>query len=112
MKRQEAFNIVWNGLKSQGFVRAGTRENCAYRDSCERKCAIGWLLTDEEYFPEMEGLGVRKLRKYRMLPNRLKSLSTEFLSYLQVVHDENDTPAHMRSALEYAAERFNLEVPK
>lgn len=62
---------MYDGLKSQEFQRSmfvsprNGREMCAYRGTDGLKCAIGHIISDENYSPEMEGNGVGDLLVFR-----------------------------------------------
>lgn len=58
---------------------------CAYRGDSGTKCAIGHLLTDEEYTPEMEGSTIHGALLGRFLRN--DSAMLDFLEELQNIHD-------------------------
>jgi hypothetical protein len=55
---QAMFEAMVRGLASQGWRRSRTDEafasKCVYRGGEERKCAVGWLIPDDKYYPEME----------------------------------------------------------
>ncbi len=116
MTEQEIFNIVWLAMKKQGRRSINRRSSqipgsdcrCMYRGPGGLKCAVGCLLTDEEYDPEMEGKAVYEIE----LPKRLKP-HARLLSLLQASHDG----AFLDFWLEFStcarafAEEFGLTVP-
>lgn len=133
MKMQEAFDRSIEGIVSQGFEQSCFDFDCAYRGKHGRKCAIGWLIPDEEYSPSIEILSInlaldddinienskRKsdiLRLKRILNDVLKIEGPkEFYIELQHAHDSylnknNHNPylLKMRDLAEY----FNLEFKK
>lgn len=55
MTPQETFNIVKEHLLKQQ-CRALGRGGCAYRGAEGRKCAIGCLIPDDKYTPDLEGI--------------------------------------------------------
>ena len=64
MNRQEMFDAAVKGLASQEFARSEhprskypTLVGCAYRGFEGRKCAVGWLISDDKYYPELEKNG-------------------------------------------------------
>lgn len=91
-RRQFWFDTAVRGLASQGFERSlskagdGVTERCAYRGSEGRKCAVGWLMNDEEAI-----LADRRLLSgFSLLLLNGQNLSIEdrfFLSDLQDAHD-------------------------
>ncbi|MNZ73017.1 hypothetical protein D3C78_914160 [compost metagenome] len=60
--------------------------DCKYRSALGHKCAVGCLIPDEEYLPEMEGKIVARLDKEfpTLLP---KDISVEALEKWQRYHD-------------------------
>lgn len=79
---QEIFDTVVNHLRAQK-VQSMFDGSCVYRTTDGLKCAIGGLLTDEEYSPKMEGALVDSLLE---LPIRLRG-SVALMVDLQDVHD-------------------------
>lgn len=105
---QEVIDRVVPVLRARGWTRAGEISarghfECKYR-SPVGPCAIGVLLTDEEYQPEMdnadESNGVLALlERYGVLQWGLKIPDFKWLaSGLQGCHDQNDEPADMERA--------------
>lgn len=101
MNRQEVFDTIVTHLRTQGKPARAAVGNCRYRmedpNSGEvLRCAIGCLIPDELYSPEMEGAGVTPLIfdaefKGYELPEILINASADdrdFLSQLQRVHDQ------------------------
>lgn len=97
--RQEIFNQVAEHLMTQGaqsVIRSKNLERiCAYRGDGGLKCAIGCLIPDDYYSPDMEGAGVfENVALLRVLitvgiyhPGN--ALRLRFLLDLQDVHDES-----------------------
>ena len=65
--KQQTFDTVVNGLREQGCKSIEARENkatgkitgfCKYRDNQGNKCAIGQLISDEEYDASLEGMPI------------------------------------------------------
>lgn len=54
LTRQEAFNTALAGLRQQGRPSGGSG-GCFYRSPDGCKCAIGWLIPDDKYSPDLEG---------------------------------------------------------
>lgn len=59
---------------------------CLYRGLEGKKCVVGLLIPDDQYNPNMEGVGVDN-PKIRDI-SALKGFSIDFLFNLQVAHDE------------------------
>lgn len=90
MTEQEIFDTVTkhlSGMKKQSLRAGMFYELCAYRDLEGNKCAVGCLITDDEYTPEMDETGdVSALCEEGLLPERLIP-HIDLLSSLQDVHD-------------------------
>ena len=117
---QEVFDFVANHLFTQGVQAMGVQKDmigstpiCLYRGPEGTKCAVGAMIPDEEYEPEMEGFSVRDLPNLQtVIVNDDIMANMELLESLQCVHD---VPANwdcndlMRSALESVAVGFKLD---
>lgn len=106
---QDAFDMVVAGLSSQGWKRSEHAYRCLYFDPVTgRRCAVGWLLTGEEYArhkKEIEGQSAVQLKLDLNLPS-LAKLDGAFLERLQEAHDRGVCPGDMYDMfLELAAER-------
>lgn len=138
MNKQEIFNQVYLGLKSQGFQRSvsDNGDECMYRNADGLKCAIGHLMLDEEYHIDIEYSGLtylftvaenppdthfypsagrysEKCERVKKFFERLEVRSQEdkdFLKELQSTHDY-PSPDGMKSCLERFAERNGLTIP-
>jgi hypothetical protein len=92
---EDIFNYVENHLRIQGqSLRNVPSDNdgapeCAYRGVGGRSCAVGCLIADDEYNPEMEGTWVPILADMNILPPRLKP-HLRLLTSLQGFHDDED----------------------
>ena len=91
---QQVFDTVARHLLLQKG-RAYDEGACQYRDKQGRKCAIGCLIPDEMYLPDMEGMGVLSLLDHF---SQVKDLFDDtlirpyfvgagLLTALQTVHD-------------------------
>jgi hypothetical protein len=85
MEASEVLKIVANGLASQGGP-AYESGACLYRASGGRKCAAGWIITDEEIMRGVRSMNLSSLKHEGTLP---KSCEEHFslLELLQEVHD-------------------------
>ena len=114
LTRQEIFNIVYSGLKSQDFQRSHLKEDgCLYNGPNNTHCAMGWLLHHLSIDTgNIEGKCVSKtLWSMLDLDYPGKELNT-FLSTLQSAHDDSDNPKDMESRLGRLAAKYGVEVPK
>jgi hypothetical protein len=92
MNAQEIFDTVKNHLLKQNAKSVNEEMDiCAYRSPDGLKCAIGCLISDKEYSPTMEGLGVEDLSlDFPVLEERFIDHS-DLLDSLQKVHDRYTT---------------------
>lgn len=108
---QEIFDLVWNGLKAQGFKQSlGVGQNCAYRGVDGMKCAIGHCIDDGDYCETLEGKSAEDhpvLKAARINPET----DIYFADALQRAHDESVHPETMKYRLRGLANDFNLTVP-
>lgn len=92
MNKQEIFDKVVSHLRLQGkksLIGEGTT-GCAYRGHDGTMCAVGCLISDEQYRPTMERANLASLREKCMLPDHLSNLSLDsfqLLAKLQFIHD-------------------------
>lgn len=84
MKKQEVFNTVLRHLAKM-TDQAVDGAACCYRTPEGNSCAVGCLINDDEYNPDMEGSGVAGLGL--MLPERLRGC-VGLLKALQMIHDD------------------------
>jgi len=87
MNNQEIFDRVAKHLLQQNCV-AVTSFGCAYRGYKNTKCAIGALIPDDIYDPDMEGNDIISLlNKYPSIKNLFEGVDKTFLDKLQQCHD-------------------------
>lgn len=108
MNRREVFEKVKAWPLRPDFKRSvSISQMCAYRGTDGNKCAIGLLIPDELYTPEMEGHTVRALVKAFPFLRGVLSIENdedlEFLTKLQITHDV----AYQENADEYRKEDLN-----
>ena len=109
MINQKVFDKVAKHLLTQGvpatrLTAAGPE--CAYRGDEGRACAMGCLISDEEYDPTMEGGDVYTLvKKFGVL----KDYNIDLLSSLQDIHDA-DKPCDWPDWLRSTAADFGLNA--
>lgn len=94
-------------------------KTCCYRGENGMKCAIGALIPDEMYSPDMEfNTAAGLIFKFQELP--FSHLSERFLTHLQEVHDlsydEEDSNKDMnmdkvKTGLRKVASDWNLDLP-
>lgn len=95
LNKQEVFNkvalhLLKQGVRSQSDYDDTGSFGCAYRGDNGTSCAVGCLIPDELYHPDMENSTASSV--LAMFP-KTQSLFTEdvkegyFLTYLQRIHD-------------------------
>lgn len=116
MTNQEVFTKVVQHLRTQGVpseADAPGGRRCLYRHTDGiRRCAVGVLIPDSEYKPEME---IQYLSKVAIIPS-LRFLDFSLLERLQVAHDGTPLPGYTwRESMEWhyqeIARDFKLQVP-
>jgi len=106
MTNQEIFDKVLNALREQGIPSRNDYGTCMYRGNHDLKCAIGHLIPDELYTPDIEKFGMIKLIEQvtfgehvfvQFAINKLENIMRQigiakpqynFLLKLQVAHDQ------------------------
>lgn len=122
LTEQEIFDKVASHLLKQGRQSVGGSQ-CLYRGPDDLKCAVGALIDDKWYDPDVEGCGVwsasvRKSEhtvKGKMLRDMLLNSGVDvdnervmdLLENLQLIHDECD-PEEWDGTLRCIANSFNL----
>lgn len=117
---QEIFDTIVQHLHDTPRQAANSTGLCRYRTEDGLKCAVGTLITDEEYEPRMDKLGVvTEVHREGLLPERLTS-HVSLLRRLQSVHDDHMNwlehgrgkaqPAHMGAALRTVAAEYGLST--
>ena len=122
MTKQEAFDKAVRGLASQNWelsMRQGPDRGssfCAYRGIGGRRCAIGWLIPDNEYHAGMEGEAVvsRALQAVPSLkPSPVEGLDwIDFILQLQLAHDDARSPHELQELLHALATEHDLTWPE
>lgn len=118
---QQAFDKVWQRFvvekaSQSSKLDADGAEICAYRGLDGARCAIGLLIDDRDYRPEMEGRAAEKLHGLANSPLVLATLplcdrdGNTLCERLQSAHD--DCFDRMRDELTAIAEQFGLQVPR
>lgn len=108
---QEIFDRVAEGLLGQGGPSMSDRfdETCAYRGVDGRKCAIGHLIPDEKYFPDLEGKCVSDGNVLLTLPLAYQC-HLALLELLQDAHDNaSDDWGRLPATLDKVAEDLGLK---
>lgn len=93
MIAQEIFDKVAGHLLQQNAKSLDNTGMCTYRGENGLKCAVGILIPDGEYSPNMEALTVNKLLETDLLSADLKEVMqkhSRLLKWLQMIHDDQD----------------------
>lgn len=87
MKRREIFDKVKAHLLEQNerSSRINDMDTCLYRGPNGLKCAVGVLIPDDLYHPDMEQVSAEALRRSWALPWR--EADDYFIQELQEIHD-------------------------
>jgi hypothetical protein len=95
--KQQTFDKVWAGFEAQGWALSWNDQDrvCMYRAPGGQKCAVGQLLSDDEYAPSLEGLEVRS-EKFRAIWWDLEKEQWTFLGDLQGEHDRTAEECYRR----------------
>lgn len=121
MNKQEVFDRVWNHFVVEGNPLSISRDiegSCLYRGPDGTKCAVGLLIPDELYSPDMEGNSVCGLIDDFANKSLAKVLDVEnkddisFLARLQSAHDLADDVDPIEDRLRDVAERCKLSIPR
>jgi hypothetical protein len=108
MTNQEAFTKVVLHLRKQGEKSQNEDKTlCLYRGPNGLMCAVGCLIPDEEYRPELESSVVDII--YDKVDS-LKGLNIDMLTEVQKVHDM-DCVTVWEDKFRHIAKEFSLEVP-
>lgn len=120
MTNQELFDKVANHLLTQGIPSmrdlpdesGHIRQRCAYRGDNGTKCAVGCLIPDDQYDPNMETLPVKTLLKVQ--PNALGFQPTpeqiNVLADLQTLHDICPSSQWPTLLKEWAQENHDIDL--
>ena len=102
--RSDIFDYVVLHLRKQGSRSLTEDQTCAYRGANGTMCAVGAIMSDDEYESSFENRSIDELVYENRLPpsfeNRIKS-NLDMLSDLQYFHDH---------CLEYRDGRFTEDA--
>lgn len=123
--KQEIFNEVFTKASKQNFTQsfqADAWEICAYRGTDGRCCNVGFLIPDDRYDVEFEGWDVDHSPVFEATTafDRCRErgfnaweidIIRDFLSELQMAHDDASSDNEHCRRLKLLAEDRLLEVP-
>lgn len=88
---QELFDYITTNLLKQGEKSEDKKRFvCLFRDSNGRKCAVGWVIPDDLYSPELEILGTASNVAncfFRIDQTVRHELLNPIVAELQSIHD-------------------------
>lgn len=110
MNRQEVFDTMLAHLRKQGRVAVIDGVGCAYRTPEGLKCAVGALIPDNLYNPNIENKSVMSYEVRQCLPFSITESDRSFLSDVQLnMHDRLEGRPDFHTALEDAAAHIALQ---
>jgi hypothetical protein len=116
MDRQMIFDRVTKHLAEQKRPAMDEdEEGCAYRGADGRKCAIGCLIDDEHYAPELEGnspleTSVATAVAQSLGIEPLRPAECRFLEKLQSAHDASENAEQLNVRLADIAAESRLTI--
>jgi hypothetical protein len=116
MNQQEIFDTVVAHLRQQRCKAVDVDGNCRYRTEDGKKCAVGCLIQDDEYYEWMEGsqignlfVATRTISALKPLRERLFSEDNlPLLHALQKAHDQ-DYVYEWEADFQEIASQFGLQ---
>ena len=116
MTNQELYNRVVAHLLAQGCAakewvvhfRGIQSKLCRYRTADGKKCAVGCLIPDDRYTPDLEGKTATQ--EPVAAAAGLEPHNFQLAARLQCIHDSVE-PDQWPKRLKQAAVEFGLEVP-
>lgn len=119
--RQEAFDIAVAGLAAQDWEQALDPDgHCVYRGENSTCCAIGHMISDEDYTPDWEHMSPAYSPDFGNEANveiakatglRLTNANVEWMKSLQRAHDNNIYPKAMVRGLATFADYWGMKIP-
>lgn len=111
MTRQEIFDKVYLGLKSQGFRQSINNYQCVYRGPYGRRCAIGHLMPAEVVLAE--GRAWECGSNGRTVQKVVGAGNGQLLTTLQQTHDAAASfdPNVLEDKLRGVAAFYGLTIP-
>jgi len=109
--KQNLFNMMWNGLKGQGWRRSMSDEGggCLYRGDDGSKCAVGHCISDQvaNTWDDARYSSVAKILAGEDIPVS----KINFLSRAQLAHDEAEE-GDMEANFRKFARQYHLSIPE
>lgn len=117
---QEAFTKMVNHLTKQQGRSFGLAGLCMYRSPDGLMCAVGCLIPDEQYVPQMDGMGGADILGgtgteflAKDYPELVASMGLQVwqLEHMQRVHDCWQPDKDLQPRLAELAETWGLQMP-
>ena len=112
--KQEIFDYIVKALFAQGEPSVSSYDFgliCVYRSASGLKCAVGHIITDDQYSPEMDnGDGISASRLCKIVSIPLIDRNPDFMDDIQAVHDnwEKGNDIEFVDRLRQFADRHSL----
>lgn len=110
---QELFGKIISHLRAQNAVSllATDDQSCAYRGLNGLKCAVGCLISDEEYDPKMENNNLKYLMQNfpTLFISSLDRQCKNLMRRMQLIHDAT-SPEMWENSFQEVAQIFDLIV--
>ena len=105
---QHVYDTMVNHLRQQKTRAVNENGNCRYKTANGSMCAVGCLIADDEYDPELERLSLENTINFLMdgkaQPSRFKPL----LWHIRQIHDDIETVTRWEPAFKLLAAEFDL----
>lgn len=102
---QDIYNFICNHLEKQGCRSKHDENNPLYRNG-NHSCAIGCLITDDEYLKGIEGLPVEQI--FIDCDVKISKKKQKFLSHMQEVHDLSYNLEVLQRKMNEVADDYSL----
>lgn len=113
MTQQEVANMVYTGLKNQGWRQAmNENSHCVYRAPNGFKCAAGHVFTDEEVKNVSVIASAHTVIRDKRLEAKYSVDVEDFLLELQSIHDCSSRPHEMQSRIISCIKNAGLTIPE
>lgn len=94
---QDLFTEAVTGVVLQGEP-SWDGQNCFYRDDSGHKCALGFLIEDEDYSPDMEGETISTHGHYKEINLAIQHHIGRELGYREIIILQKVQQAHDNAA--------------
>lgn len=110
MNKQEVFDKIVNHMLTQNAKAHDVKGMCMYRGEEGRMCAVGCLITDEAYSPDIEKNAADTEEVLQALRNSgididpwsPSNTDTQFLYEIQQIHDYTDVDVWEKALVQFA----------